>query len=300
MEILRHSSSPAVGAIAPLESAVQSTKSVELDLEDLFCILQIEPNDSIIAMELARRLNAMGRAPEAVRILKNVVDIDYRFETLSALGHAEYQADLQDDALEHLNQAVLVSPGPSALLFEVFKTLGNIHTRRGDLDLAEDHYHRAHRLNAASDVLHVNLGTLAIQRHQWDDAHARFSEALTLNPANDRARVGLSLVHRAKGDVELAWGNLESALELNPLNEAALGLALDWGVNAGSEARVLEFLRDFLVEGGWNERFSLAFAYLSARRGDVFLARLELERVLAVNPENKAALEMMQSLRVRA
>ena len=60
---------------------------------------------------------------------------------------------------------------------------------------------------------------------------------------------------------------------------------------------MLERLRAFLVAGGWNERLSLNFAYLSLRRGDRFVAELELERLLAVNPANEDALNLVRDLR---
>lgn len=272
----------------------------QLDTEDLYCILQIRPYDSLMAMELARRVNASGRHAEAARILQAVVVIDYRFETLSALAHAEYQAERFDDAFEHLQQAVLLSPGESPLLFEVFKSLGNIFLRRGDLDSAEDCYNRAHRLNSRSDHLSVNFGTLAIQRERWDEAFERFREALEWNRENDRARVGLALCQRMKGDLELSWGNVRAALDLNPLNETALTLALDWGLRDGHDERVLELLRAYLVAGGWSEKFSLAFSWICRRRGETGLARLELERLLAVNPGYEPALNFLLEMRASA
>lgn len=296
MEILRHTSS-VQNSTEPKSALQKNLPEVKLDLADLFLILQITPNDSLIALELARRLSANSRHHEAVRVLKNVVDIDYRFETLSALGHAEYQADLIDDAFEHLQQSVMCAPGENPSLFEVFKTLGNIYVRRGDFDSAEDSYNKAHRLQPESDVLHVNLGTLAVQRQNWDEAVEKFRFALSLNITNDKAWVGLAIGHRMKGDSELAWGNIEAALEYNPLNETALTLALDWGIQDSREFRVLELLRTFLVEGGWNEKFSLAFAWLSFRRGERFVAKLELERLLNVNPSHAAAQSLFEEMR---
>jgi tetratricopeptide (TPR) repeat protein len=175
--------------------------------------------------------------------------------------------------------------------------MGNIFVRRGDLDSAEDSYNKAHRINPDSDVLYVNIGTLAIQRGGWDEALDKFRTALHLNSTNDKAWVGLALGHRMKGDFELAWGNVEAALEYNPLNEVALGLALEWSTYDGREFRVLELIRNFLIEGGWNERMSLAFAWLSFRRGERSQASLELERLLAVNPANVQALNLIEEMR---
>jgi Flp pilus assembly protein TadD len=299
LEILRPTSSEALTPQIIPESAAPKS-DVKLDLEDLFCILQITPNDSLIALELARRLSASGRFDESVRVLRSVIRIDYRFETLNDLGQAEYHAEEFDRAFEHLHQAILVAPENSPLLFDVFKTLGNIFVRRGDFDSAEDNYNKAHRLNAESDVLYVNLGTLAVQKQDWDTAVEKFRQALNLNRSNDKAWVGLAIGHRMKGDGELAWGNIEAAIEYNPLNEVALTLALDWAIQEGREFRVLELIRNFLVEGGWNERFSMAFSWLSFRRGDRFVAGLELERLLAVNPGHVHGLQLAQEMRTHA
>jgi len=291
---LNQLSPQAEGPKTKINATVQPPK---LDLEDLYCILQIEPNDSLIAMELARRLSVMNRLDEALRILTSVIKIDYRFETLNALAQLEYRADEIDQAYDHLQQAILAAPENCPELFEVFKTLGNIFVRRGDFDSAEDSYNKAHRLNPQSDVLYVNLGTLAVQKQNWDEALEKFRAALELNMANDKAWVGLALGHRMKGDWELAWGNVEAALEYNPLNEVALGLALEWSTYDGREFRSLELIRTFLIEGGWNEKLSLAFAWLSYRRGEVNNAKLELARLLAVNPANEQAAEFFQQIR---
>lgn len=269
----------------------------KLDLADLYMILQIDPNDSLIAMELARRLRAMNRLDESVRILRSVIKIDYRFETLNALAQVEYQLDEMDKAFDHLNQAVLIAPDNAGDLFEVFKTLGNILVRKGDFESAEDNYFKAHRLNPGSDTLYVNLGTLEIQKAKWDEALEKFRAALEINLSNDKAWVGLALCHRMKGDWDLAWGNIEAALQYNPLNETALGLALEWSTQEGREFRALELIRNFLVEGGWNEKLSLAFVWLSHRRGESTPAKVELERLLAVNPANEQALNFAAQLR---
>lgn len=281
-------------------SQLQPQLPPQLELEDLYCILQLQPNDSFMAFELAKRLRASGRQHEALRVLQGILKIDYRFETVHALAQTEYQLDLVEDALLHCEEALSIATEESREFFELFKTMGNIFVRRGDLDSAEDSYNKAHRIDPNSDVLHVNFGTLAIQRQNWDEATSKFRKALELNSVNDKAWVGLAICHRMKADHELAWGNLEAALEYNPLNEVALGLALDWGATEGREFRVLDLIRRFLIEGGWNEKMCLAFCWLSWRRGDAALAALELERLLAVNPENENALQLLSEIRKSA
>ena len=281
----------------PVKKNAPAPSSPVLELSDLYCILQIQPNDSVIAMELARRMTEAGRHQDAARVLRGVLSIDDGFETRARLGKAEYLIDQLDAAFAHLQQALLVAPEAGELLFEVHKTLGNIFVRQGDFELAQDSYHRAHRLNADSDDLYVNLGTLAVQRQDWDGAVEKFRHALLLNSANDKAWAGLAIGHHMKGDRELAWGNIETALQYNPLNEVALTLALDWGVADKREFHVLELVRRFLIEGGWNEKFSLAFIWLSYRRGERLQAALELERLLAVNPSHEFGLSLAKEMR---
>jgi tetratricopeptide (TPR) repeat protein len=297
VEVLRPSSSEVqVHAHAAVESLLVARSRAGLEIEDLIGILQAEPHNSSVAMELARRLIRSGRHEEALCVLRAVVKMDNRFETLFALAELEYQMEREAEAFLHLQQALMVAPSSAPEFFEIFKYLGNIFVRRGDLDSAEDAYFKAHRLNPDSDILHVNLGTLAIQRNQWDTAAENFRVALSLNAANDKAWVGLAISHRMKGDQELAWANLEAAIQNNPLNEVALQLAVDWGLREGRETRVLEHLRAFLIDGGWNEKLSLAFAWLSLKRGDRRLAILELERLLAVNPGFDGALRLAREM----
>jgi tetratricopeptide (TPR) repeat protein len=288
---------PTTGRSEAIAPSRRQSSDIRLELEDLYCILQIEPNDSLIAMELARRFAAQDRYEPCARILRSVTRIDYRFETLAALAEAEYHLENLDEALALLQQAVLIAPENAAGLFDVFKNLGNIHLKRGDFEAAEECYNKAHRLQPRSDAILVNLGTLFVQKQKWDEALEMFRAALAIDSANDKAWVGLAIGHRMKGDNELAWGNLQAALEIRATNEAALTLALDWGARDGREFRALEMVRAYLVAGGWNEKFSLAFVWLSYRRGDHFIAKLELERLLAVNPGHEAARTLRAEMR---
>lgn len=294
MEILRPSSSE---QLATSQSSSLVHQPPQMEIEDFICVLQIEPSDTFMALELARRLVADERLDEALRVLRAVVRMDNQFQTLLDLGLLEYRMELQEASFEHLQQALMIAPESAKGLFEIFKTLGNIFVRRGDFQSAEESYFRAHRIHPESDVLYVNLGTLAIQRQAWDEAAEKFRTAIGICKTNDKAWVGLAVCHRMKGDHELAWGNLEAALQTNPLNEVALQLIVDWGQQEGLESRVFEHLRTFLVKGGWNEKMSLAFVWFSFKCGHRLLASLELERLLAVNPCNESAIRLAQELR---
>ena len=110
MELAKSYCGPTSGPPAPvILTAVPPVPAVKLDFEDLYCILQLEPNDSLIALELARQLEAAGRLEESARVLRGVVKIDSRFETLFALGRAEYACDDLDDAFLNLQHALTLA-----------------------------------------------------------------------------------------------------------------------------------------------------------------------------------------------
>lgn len=293
LELIR----PKTSQIPEYSTDPKFTDRPALELEDYYCLLQKDPFDSSAALKLSELLKQRGHDDEVVRVLENLIDIDSCFTTHFALAEAYFNVGRNTEALRELYHATLVLPEDNGLQFECFKLQGNVFVRLGDYDSAEDAYNRAYRIDPQSDVLEVNLGTLCLQRGQWDEALDRFRRAIALNSKNDKAWIGLALVHRTKGDVELSWGNIEAALEYNPMNETAIGLALDWSVAEGREFRALEFIRQFLVEGGWSERFSLAFSLLAWRRGEVLAATLELERLLAVNPRNEQAMALRTEMK---
>lgn len=270
----------------------------ELSVGDLYQILQADPFAAPMALRLAECLRRDGKIPEALQILERLVQIDNGFDSLFSLGLTQFQAEDLAAALRSLRHAALIAPEASPRLPELFKVLGSILVRSGDYDSAEEIFNKALRLEPESDVIQVNLGTLEIQRGDWSGALTRFRESVQLNARNDKAWVGLAICHRQFGDHELAWANLETALMHNPCNETALTLATDWAAREGREARLLEMLRDFLLADGWNVDLGLTFVWLSWVHGDRVAAELELDRILTMAPENEAAWQLREKLRM--
>jgi Flp pilus assembly protein TadD len=169
-------------------------------------------------------------------------------------------------------------------LFEIYKNVGNIHVRAGDFESAEEFYNKAYTLKPDSDVLMVNYGTLEIQRESIEDAVQRFRCAVDINPNNDKGWVGLALVHRQMGDHELAWANIQRALDINRNNRTAIRLVVDWGIADNRESIAVERLQDYLEAEGEDAEMSFTLAKVFTHIGRLAEARLELERVLALDP----------------
>ena len=269
----------------------------QLTIDDLCVVLQADPYSSVHARQLARKYTERGNYALASKIYSGICKVDNCFESLFDLGTALYLEDRPHSALPILQQALLVSAeADDQSLFEIFKMLGNIFVKSGDYDSGEDAYIKALRIRPQSDVLVVNLGTLKVQQSDWESATDRFREAVQLNQLNDKAWVGLSICHRQKGDVELSWANLEMALECNPLNETALTLACDWAVRDKKQSRLLEMLRTYAINDGWNIDLNLTFVWLSWTLGERSSATLVLERILSTHPECEAGWRIYEKM----
>lgn len=130
-------------------------------------------------------------------------------------------------------------------IFEIYKNMGNIYLKCGDIDAAEEKYNLANAINNQNENLIINYGVLAIQKGQYQEAKQRFASVLQDNNQSDLAWVGLGLVHRAHADHELARACLLRGLDENPYNKLAITNYYQWCTQDGIDASD-QFLNDFL------------------------------------------------------
>ncbi len=182
-----------------------------------------------------------------------------------------------------------------ARLFEVFKNIGNILVKHGDLDGAEENYNKAFAINSNSDVLMVNFGTLELQKQNLEPAKERFRKAVELNAQNPNAWTGLALVHREFGDHELAWANIESALDLNSTHEAAIEMAIAWGVKDSKFSQLIDRLECYLKINP-SEAMSLQLAKVLICSGRIERSVATLKEILQKNQNSTEAQNLARML----
>jgi tetratricopeptide (TPR) repeat protein len=210
-----------------------------------------------------------------------------------------YQVGRDQEAIANYEKALGVIEYESPHLFEIYKNIGNICLKAGNVDAAEENYNRAFTLSPHSDALLVNFGTLEIQRNNLRGATDRFRQALELNQNNDKAWVGLALVNRKKGDNDLAWGALERALDLAPTNETALSLAIQWGIDDWRFETPIRRLTDYVGQNGQDSNMSYSLAALLYKAGHIRDASIEVERTLVLEPGRQDAQELRTLIRAR-
>jgi tetratricopeptide (TPR) repeat protein len=234
---------------------------------------------------------------QLIHIQKQICENDLSFETMSQLGHFHYLGGQDEQALAVYNAALNLVVSETDALFEIYKNIGNIMTKSGDYDGAEEYFHKAYTLAPDSDVLLVNLGTLFVQRQDFSSALERFRLAVEKNPLNDKAWVGLALSHQQMGDFQLSNANIEKALDLNPLNRTAVHIYANWCVRDGKYLSAISALENYLASVELDEELSFVLIHLFCKTNQFSLAQLESERVLLWNPLNTQMSQIQSEIR---
>jgi tetratricopeptide (TPR) repeat protein len=138
---------------------------------------------------------------------------------------------------------------------------------------------------------------LEVQRQDFDKSLYCFRQAVEVNKKNDKAWVGLAMVHAQFGDHELAWANLETAIDINPSNRTAVHLLANWGLRDRRLGQSIEVLENYLSQVEFDEDLSLVLINLYCSSSQITEARLECERVLLWNPENKDVANLKEQLK---
>lgn len=233
-------------------------------------------------------LRELGRYEQALQCFRALAKTERKQEAQLMIAETYYLGERDELALAAYREVLKGGPNSQPLgepsLFDIYKNIGNIHVRAGDFEAAEESYHKAHTLSPESDVLLVNYGTLEIQRENFESALLRFRRAVEINPENDKGWVGLSLVHRRMGDLELSWANVQRALDINGRNRTAIRLVVEWAVADKRFEIAISRLQEYLEADGEDAEMSFTLAKIFTHVGRLHEARLEMERVLALDP----------------
>ncbi|MCE3009260.1 MAG: tetratricopeptide repeat protein [Proteobacteria bacterium] len=240
----------------------------------------------------------MGHRDLAIKAQEIKVFQTDNFEDLVTLGELYYlngQDELASDCFEQALAKMIYS---SEALFKVYRYMGNILLKEGDIDSAEEFFSKAFSINPKSDILQVNFGTLAVQVGNLEFAQEKFKEALFLNPKNDKAWTGLGLVYHAKGDHFLAIANLENSFEINSRNRTTVQLLSSWYVQEGKLQSAIEVVEVYMRYFEDDKEMALFQVNLLCQTNQFLAALMELERLLLWDPKNEEYLRLYNEVQV--
>lgn len=290
----------AIGALLKHAAVLSEANEHRLAMNLLRNVLIRAPGHPEAVRRMGVSLREEGRYEEALKcfraLLKSELPENVRLDAQILVAETLYLAERDDLALAAYREILKNVIGDQDKLFEIYKNIGNIHVRAGDFESAEEYYDKAYTIRSSSDVLMVNYGTLEIQRESIAEAVLRFRRAVEINPENDKGWVGLALVHRQMGDLELAWANVQRALDINRRNRTAIRLVVDWGLTDRDFSVAIARLQDYLEAEGEDAEMSFTLAKIFTHVGRLREARLELERVIALDPAIEGAETMKRLL----
>lgn len=241
-------------------------------------------------------LTQMGRIEKAIEAYFKLAESTPTDTNYFNLATAFYTAGQIELSKEFYLKALEIINYESPHLFHIYKNLGNVATKAGDFEAAEEYYDKAYTITPHSDDLFVNYGTLEMQKENHDRALERFKHALSLNKNNDKAWIGLSLIYKSRGDTELAWGDLLHALDANPKNAVGVKLAIDWGIQEMEYERAISVLERFLNVAEPNADWVYTYAGLLYQSGDWKESKKILELLLAEKPKYQAAADLLKKI----
>lgn len=248
---------------------------------------------------LALSLKEQGDLSSALSCATKYHDLFPGFESLFLLGDLYYQVEDFEKALPIYIEGLMNAPYVPDVLFSVYKNVGNIYLRLGDLDSAEENYNRANSLNPHSPVLYVNIGTLEIQRGNFEEAGAAFRQALLFDSKSSRAWTGLALIHQQMGDVDLAWANLEQALDLDPSNATAMNAMLEWGTSCHRWDSIIDRSSRYLEKNASDAKVVLARAQIFFLSGQAKRAEQEAKKAILLDSTLSEAEAILSTLRLK-
>ena len=163
-------------------------------------------------------------------------------------------------------------------------------------DSAEAYYHQALAIDPNWPGASRRLGAMALRSNHFDEAVPLLEQANAVDPGHPTATKGLGLAY--------TWvGRIDDALALfRTVNDphAMASELYTWGYNLGGQGLLLQQARSWAAGIRLDDEVNLSLwntiASLYAEAGDADQARAWYEQVLAVEPDNAAALQGLADL----
>lgn len=263
-----------------LVAAKEYELALALGRYGLCCFSTNEP----ITLLVHEVLETLGKKDEALDLLQKSQKWYYSKEKAIRLSVHLYQEGFGDQALQALFE-VLSDDGIDAdLLLSTYKNIGNVYLKLGEIDLAEEFFHKAFRLNPDDVIILTNLGVLNYIKRDLEIAKDNLRTALKININNSKTWAVLAMVHAEFGDRELSWGNLMKAIELDPFNKSALQLLCELAESDFEFSSVQSCLCDYLESNNFDEDVSHWLVSILVKRNMFELALLEAFKTYIWNP----------------
>lgn len=234
---------------------------------------------------LIRGNNALGESNfrDAVRFYEEALKIDSCYSPAwNNLGVTRFEQKQYNRAIEAYDAALRCNAND----LEAILNRTNAYYETNQLYRAEDDLQYLIRQMPDSSDLHFRLGLVHAKMHRFSAALDDFSKSLSLDPGNVEALVNRGTVHYYMNELKSAREDLYMAEESGEaIGNTFNGLAL---VAAESDSLdlAMEYIERALQEEPLQPYFLNNRGYIHLLRGEMELAREDIDKSITLDPEN--------------
>jgi tetratricopeptide (TPR) repeat protein len=180
--------------------------------------------------------------------------------------------------------------------YETLQELGGHYFSVGDYARAQKCYEKTAVLAPDEPDPYVGLGVVALQKNLLDDAEVAFRVACRLDPNCAKGYGGLAMIAQKKAEYKKAFDMYLKCLELDADNMAALLGLFQTSCQMGSFAAIIHYLELYLNTHPHDSSVMFTLAALYVREGCFEQSRKILLDILALNPGNKDAANLLEEV----
>ncbi|HJW29781.1 MAG TPA: tetratricopeptide repeat protein, partial [Saprospiraceae bacterium] len=220
-------------AIGAYQRAVQLNDNVYIVWEQLIALLLEEQDYQEVITE----------AGKAIDIFPNQAYLQY------AAGYAAYKKKHLDEALDHLNEALIMTGKNAAQKINIYNILGMVYDELGNMDKSVTAFESALAINSKNtETLAYYALTLSRRIKQSDKAIDMADFVMEQNPNSGMLQQIIAEVYYNQGQTDKAWKSIQVALQ-ERADGACFNLAGDILIRQGKNAEAMEMWQKALDQG---------------------------------------------------
>lgn len=260
--------------------------------------LALEPDNTEMKINMAIISMKRGQLAEASREFEKILAKDpNNVKAVVNIGLALYQMNRFPESERWLKKALPMA-GKSSELIEVHNALGRIYYKTNQPKLAIDHFRQACSMEVSVGCL-KGLAQIYYQTAQWEECIAVLAKIIKIDKEDPDVYGTLAIAVMQKGDAPNAIAILREGLRYAKDNVTEAKFYKNIGYIFVQHEQYAAAEKEFQMAVGkdWNNTESymgLAMCYLGLQ--NPIAAKQALQNVLRLDPKNKKAKEMLQSV----
>ena len=208
------------------------------------------------------------------------------------LGTLELRANHFDAAQRYLEQTVKLQPNYP----EAWNNLGMLAAQQGRAEEAIKNFKQSLALRPAYAMAYLNLGNVYRRQRQFDKAEDSLKRALELQPDDPEINYSLGMLYAQQNQMQAASDFLNRAIALRPnYAEARNNLGIVFVRQQNFPGAEEQFKSAIQAAPQFDQSY-LNLAHLYVMREEKDKARLVLQELIRIQPENRSAHQALESL----